>query len=163
MTRRDALGVFAKAGAAFGTGICFFLSLKTSPMADALQDFSQKKPSVKKDSFPNRIDSTAEKVVISGTGSTITFRISGSAGRHCGVAYATTDSREHYRGISKARGIIGRDGLGTIQINVKDLPAGKVYIRVVTGLKKDFSVGTRGTQAFVIHNANGVVIDFGGL
>ena len=36
ISRRDALGVIGKTGATLGAGACFFLSLRTSPLAAIL-------------------------------------------------------------------------------------------------------------------------------
>lgn len=162
ITRRDALGMIAKTGATLGAGTCFFLSLKTSPLAAAPWDSPQEGLADQKRSLPRSVKSVPEKVVISGSGSTLIFRISGPAGRHCGVAYATVDSNKHYKAVSRGRGVIGKDGLCTIQVDVKSLPNQKVYLRVVTGSRSDFTANVKGTKAFEIQVSKGVIMRFGG-
>jgi len=85
ITRRDALGMIAKTGVTLGAGTCFFLSLKTSPLAAAPWDLLPEGQAVQKRRLPRSVKSVAEKVVISGSGSTLIFRISGPEGRHCGI------------------------------------------------------------------------------
>lgn len=143
ISRRGALGIIGKTSISLLPGAYFFLSLRTSPFDAALQ--------------------VTEKVVISGFGSTLIFKISGPAGRHCGVCFALTNSREYYKPASNARGLIGENGLVTIQVDAKGLPNGKVFIRVVTGASREFNKGARGTQAFEVTIANGVVTMFGGV
>jgi hypothetical protein len=162
ITRRDALGIIAKTGVTLGAGTCFFLSLKTSPLEAAPWDSPQEKLAGQKRSLPKKIKSVAEKVVISGSGSTLIVRISGPAGRHCGVAYATADSKQHYKAVPRGRGIIGKDGLCTIQVDVKSLPSQKVYLRVVTGSKSDFTASVKGTKPFEVHISKGIITRFGG-
>jgi len=162
-SRRDALGLIAKTGVTLGVGTCFFLSLKTSPLAGALKDSSSPGSGGRKIRQTGRAESMAEKVVISGSGSTIMFRISGASGRHFGIAYATGDTKERYRAVAGGRGVIGKNGLGTMKIKVKDLPSGKVYLRVVTGNRKDFSEAARGTQAFQVQTADGFIERFSGV
>lgn len=162
ITRRDALGMIAKTGAALGAGTCFFLSLKTSPLAAAPWDSPLEGLADQKDSLPRSVKSVPEKVVISGSGSTLIFRISGPAGRHCGVAYATVDSKRRYKAVSRGRGVIGKDGLCTIKVDVKNLPSQKVYLRVVTGSSSDFTADIKGTKAFEVQVSKGVITRFGG-
>lgn len=163
ISRRNALGIIGKAGTALGAGTCFFLSLKTSPLAGApkaapVPDMGQVKAARLK--AAPRI---AEKVLISGTGSKLTVKISGPPGRHCAVSYATTDARDHYQAVANSRGYIGENGLATIEVDVKGLPNGKVFLRVVTGQSGDFSEAVRGTQSFEVQIADGAVARFGGI
>ncbi len=162
ITRRDALGMIAKTGVTLGAGTCFFLSLKTSPLEAAPWDSPQEKLAGQKRRLPKKIKSVAEKVVISGSGSTLIVRISGPAGRHCGVAYATVDSKKHYKAAPRGRGVIGKNGLCTIRVDVKSLPSQKVYLRVVTGSKSDFTADIKGTKPFEVHISKGTVTRFGG-
>lgn len=161
ISRRDALGVIGKTGAALGAGAYFFLSLKTSPLAGALEGSP----------IPGRAQAprlkaaprVAEKVVVSGSGSTLIFKISGPAGRHCGVSFATADARDRFKAATNARGLIGENGLATIEVNAKGLPNGKVFLRVVTGASGEFSKDLRGTQAFEVTISNGIITKFGGV
>lgn len=163
ITRRDALGMIAKTGVTLGAGTCFFLSLKTSPLAAAPWDLPPEGQAVQKSRRPQRVKSVTEKVVISGSGSTLIFRISGPAGRHCGVAYATADSKGRYKAVPKGRGVIGKDGFCTIKVDVKSMPHQKVYLRVVTGSKSDFTAGVKGTKAFEVHVSKGNITRFAGI
>ena len=164
ISRRNALGIIGKAGTALGAGTYFFLSLKTSPLAGApkatttVPDMGQVKATSLK--AAPRI---SEKVVVSGSGSTLVFKISGPAGRHYGVSFATTDTRESYKAVANTRGLIGEKGLAAIEVDVKGLPNGKVFLRVVTGASGEFSTDIRGTKAFEITVLKGVVTKFGGV
>ena len=162
ITRRDALAMIAKTGATLGAGTCFFLSLKTSPLAAAPWDSPPEGQAVQQRKLPRSVKAIPEKVVISGSGSTLIVRISGPAGRHCGVAYATADSKERYKAVPNGRGVIGKDGLCTIKVDVKSLPDQKVYLRVVTGSKSDFIADIKGTKAFEVHISKGAITRFGG-
>lgn len=154
MTRRDALGMIGKTGAALGTGTCFFLSLKTSPLAAA--DRRQIGGRAGTPGGP-------EKVVISGTGSTLTARISGPPGRHYGIAWATTDALDGYKALANAKGYIGENGRGTIQVDAKALPDGKVFLRVVTAKTSSFDEDVAGTEAFVVKISRGAIVGYEGV
>jgi hypothetical protein len=156
ISRRDALGVIGKTGAVLGAGTTFFLCLKTTPLSGA--GYGQTNaPRLK--ASPR----AAEKVLINGSGSTLTVKISGPAGRYFGVSYATTDAREHYKATENARGYIGENGLATIELDAKSLPNGKVFLRVVTAASAEFDKDIRGTRAFEVTIVNGVVTQFGGV
>jgi hypothetical protein len=163
LSRRDALGVIGKTGAALGAGICFFLGLKTSPLLAGTGDAPAPGKGQAKSPPGKIVSPVAEKVVVSGAGSKLFFKISGRAGRRCGVSFATADAREQYRAASSARHLIGQNGLATIEVDVKGLPNGKVYLRVVTGASGEFSRDLRGTQAFEVTINNGVITMFGGV
>jgi hypothetical protein len=162
ITRRDALGMIAKTGATLGAGACFFLSLKTSPLAAAPWDSPQKQRADQKRRLPRGVKAVPEKVVISGSGSTLIFRISGPVGRHCGVAYAAVNSKKNYKAVSKGRGVIGKNGFCTIKVDVKSLPNQKVYLRVVTASRSDFTANVKGTKAFEVQVSKGTIARFGG-
>jgi hypothetical protein len=153
ISRRAALGVFAKTGAALGAGTFFFLSLKTVRLADAAEDSPQGQTPLHE----------TEKVMIGGAGSALTVKVSGAPGRYCGLSYATTDAQDHYRAVPKARGIIGKDGTATVTLNVKDLPNGRVYLRIVTGRTSGFDEDIAGTEAFVVNISKGQIEGFEGL
>jgi len=163
ISRRDALGVIGKTGAALGAGTYFFLSLKTSPLAGASAKAPGEgieEPQTQRRGLAKR---SVEKVVVSGSGSTLIFKISGPAGRHCGVSFATTDGREHYKVVASGRGVIGKDGLCTIEVDAKRLPDAKIYLRVVTGNTSAFDDDIAGTEPFVIHISQGAITRFEGL
>ena len=143
ISRRDALGIIGKTGISFASGSYFFLTLSTSRPGAALQ--------------------TAEKVLISGTGSTLTVKISSRPGRHYAVAYATIDRREHYKAVADSRGLFDRSGMAIIAVNVKDLPDGKIFLRVVTGNTNSFADDIAGTEAFAIRVSRGAIAGYEGL
>ena len=163
ISRRDALGVIGKTGAALGAGTYFFLSLKTSPLAGAPKTTTVPEMGHVKTTSLKAAPRISEKVVVSGSGSTLVFKISGPAGRHYGVSFATTDARESYKAAANTRGLIGENGLATIEVDVRGLPNGKVFLRVVTGTSGEFNKDLRGTQAFEVTISNGVVTKFGGV
>jgi len=153
MTRRDALGAIGKTGVALGAGTCFFLSLKTSPLAADMGHQSGREGG----------PTPSEKVVISGTGSVLTVRISGPPRRHCGIAYATTDARNAYKALSNAKGYIGENGLGTIPVDAKALPAGRIFMRVVTAKTAAFDEDIAGTEPFIVKVSKGAIIEYEGV
>jgi hypothetical protein len=163
ISRRDALGVIGKTGAALGAGTCFFLSLKTSPLLGALGDAPASGTAQAQAPRLKAVTSRPEKVVVSGSGSTLTVKISGPPGRHYAVAFATTDAREHYKAVANSRGYIGENGLGTVEVDVKSLPNGRVFLRIVTGKSGDFNEDIRGTQSFEVQLSNGALARFGGV
>ena len=150
MNRRSALGMIARAGAAAGAGSCFFLSLRTSPLAGQVRR-------------PGRVKYEPENVVVSGAGPTILVKISGPPGRHYAVVYATTDGREHYKLVDGSRGRIAESGLGTVTIAAKRLPDAKVFLRVVTGSTDAFDDDYAGTEPFVAHISGGALSRFDGV
>lgn len=162
ISRRDALGMIAKNGATFGAGTCFFLSLKTYPLAGAALDSALEEPYDQTQRVPRIVKSKKEKVVISGSGSTLIVRISGSPGRHCGIAFAKTDSKEYYKAVPKGRGIISKKGICTIKIDVKSLPNRNVFLRVLTGSGKEFTSDLKGTKPFEVQISRGVISKFKG-
>lgn len=163
ISRRDALGVIGKTGAALGAGAYFFLSLKTSPLAGA---WGRAPITGRAQARAPRLKAAprvAEKVVISGSGSVLTVKISGPRGRHYAVSYAPTDARERYKFVANSRGYIGENGLGTIEVDVKGLPDGKTLLRVVTGNTDTFDDDFAGTEAFIVHISKGAIARFEGV
>jgi hypothetical protein len=156
ISRRDALGVLGKTGAMLGAGTVFFLSLRTTPLG-ASDERQTNAPRLK--ASPR----SAEKVLISGSGSILTVRVYGPPGRHFAVSYATTDARENYRAAENAHGYIGENGTAAVKMDVKSLPNGKVFLRVVTGATSGFDQDIKGTQAFEVTITGGVVTNFGGI
>ena len=163
ISRRDVLGVIGKTGAALGAGACFFLSLKTSPLEGAAKEAPVAGTGPAQLSRQKIAVQAAEKVVISGAGSKLTVKISGPSGRHFAVAYATADVREQYKAMAGARGYIGENGLGTVEADVKTLPSGKVFLRVVTGKTGAFDDDIAGTEAFVVQISKGAIAGYEGV
>lgn len=163
ISRRDALGVIGKTGATLGAGTCFFLSLKTSPLLGALGDAPASGTAPAQAPRLKAVTSLPEKVVVSGSGSTLTVKISGPPGRHYAVAFATTDAREHYKAVADSRGTIGENGLGNLEVDVKSLPDGKVFLRVVTGRTGSFDEDIAGTEAFVVNASKGAIVGYEGI
>jgi hypothetical protein len=163
MTRRDALGMIGKTGVMFGAGTCFYLILETSPVEAVAPDSrGQEKPG-QTAAKTVRIKVPPEKIAISGSGSILTFRISGPPGRHCGVSFAETDKLADYQGIKKGVGVVGKDGHCTIEVDVKDLPNKRLYLRVTTSSGRSFKESLAVTKPFVVHVSNGMVSRFEGV
>jgi hypothetical protein len=153
ISRRDALGVIGRGGTAIGAGTFFFLTLRTGPFAaGGEQTVASRTPA-----------RTAEKVMIGGTGPTLTVKLSGGRGRYFGVAYATGDTPDLYRPVPSARGRIAKNGAATITVRVGDLPEGRVFLRVVTGRTDRFDDDVAGTEAFVINVSKGRIGSFEGV
>ena len=154
ISRRSALGIIGKTGAALGAGTCFFLSLKTSPLAASDQRQKVGRAGAQ---------AAVEKVVISGTGSVLTARVSGPPGRHYAIVCATTDVRDAYQALAKAQGRLNERGQGIVRINAKVLPEGRVFLRVVTGKTASFDEDIAGTEAFIIKVSKGAIAGYEGV
>jgi hypothetical protein len=170
VTRRDALGLIGKSGITLSTGPFFFLSLGTSPLdGDSLRGAfteGQVRPPKKRPRIPAQkppLKPAPEKVMISGTGSNLKVTISGPPGRHCGIVFATSDRRESYKAVARGRGVIKKDGICTLEIDTKNLPNQRVYLRVVTGSTSNFTKNAKGTKTFEVLIAQGTVSRFIGV
>lgn len=164
MSRRDALGMIGKTGVMFGAGTCFYLILETSPLEAVPPESGREDgPGQTAAAKPGRIKVPPEKIAISGSGSVLTFRISGPPGRHCGVSFAETDKLAAYQGVQKGVGVVGKDGLCTIEIDVKGLPNKRLYLRVTTSSGRGFKESLAVTKPFVVHISNGMVSRFEGV
>lgn len=160
--RREVLERISKTGIGMSTAPLFFLSLKTAPLSDAFAAqpaLSRAKP-VRK---PVPGGSAEEKALISGQGSKITVKISGSAGRHCGLAFAVSNTPSAYKAVRNGRGTIGRNGVCIIKIDTDSLPDGRVFLRAVTGSSRDFSRDARGTETFELEISGGRISGFKGV
>ncbi len=169
VTRRDALGMIGKTGLTLSTGPFFFLSLGTAPLEgkalESIRSGEQVRPP-KKPPVPVAKPvpkPLPEKVVISGSGSMLKIRISGPPGRHCGVAFALADKRESFNAVPGGTAIIGDSGICIIEVDTRKLPNRKLFVRVVTGSSRAFSENVRGTKAFEVVIARGVISGFGGV
>ena len=164
ISRRNALGLIARSGATLGAGAAFFVSLRTAPLeaasesAGSLADDQAVSRGAPKRSF--KVD---EKVLVSGAGSTLVFKISGAPGRHCGVSFADADTRDRYKAAPGGRGVIGANGLCVIELDLKHFADRKLYFRVVTAGSGDFENDRRGTDVFEIVLAKGAISRFGGV
>lgn len=164
ISRRDALGLIARSGATWGAGAAFFVSLRTAPFADGSGSLSPlDDEQVVQRARPRGGPRREEKVLVSGSGSTLVFKISGQPGRHCGVSFADLDTRDHYKAAPGGRGIIGKDGLCVIELDLKHFADRKFYFRVVTGSSSDFENDRRGTEVFEVVLAKGAISRFGGV
>lgn len=167
MSRRDAIGMIGKTGLSLSTAQFFFLSLNTQPLAgrthdDAASDVQVRPPRKKPLAKPVPA-APAEKVMISGSGTMLTFRISGPPGRHCAVSYAMVNKKAEYRPLNKSRKVIEKNGSVTIPVDVSDLPNQKLFFRVVTGATADFTRVVRGTKVFEVVVAGGKIARFVGV
>jgi len=163
VTRRDALGLIGKTGITLSTGPFFFLSLKTSPLEAGLLEPAPQR-SQERSGKPRAVPTAIpENVMISGSGSKLKVTVSGPVGRHCGVAYATTDTQESYRAVKRGLGVIAKNGVCIIDIDTKTLPNQKVFLRVVTGSSSDFSNDVKGTKPFEVVVEGGAVSRFLGV
>ena len=169
LTRRDVLGILGKTGVSLSSANLIFLSLRTYSLDDVSLDRADwddqvRPPQVKrrqplKPARPGK----AEKVLISGSGSALIFKVSGLPGRHCAVAFARADKPEHYKPFLRSKSVIAGNGTVIIRLNVKNLPDQKAFFRVVTGATRNFSRGLRGTRAFEVIIAGGKVSQLVGL
>ena len=169
LTRRDVLGILGKAGTSLSSANLIFLSLRTHSLDNAALDRADWEAQVRPPQVKPRppVKSAKplepEKVLISGSGSTLVFKISGRPGRHCAVAFSRTNAPEHYKPFPRSRSVIARNRTVIIKLNVKNLPDQKAFFRIVTGATRSFSRGIRGTRAFEVVIAGGKVSQLVGL
>ncbi len=163
ITRREVLGTIGKTGIGLSTAPLFFLSLNTSPLPQGRWTTSLESGQLRPRRKPVPAKAVNEKVVISGHSSKITLKISGRPGRHCGLAYAVSNTRQSYKAVPGGRGVIGRNGTCIIEIPTASLPNGKVFLRVVTGGTKDFAQNARGSRAFTVEISQGRISSFSGV
>ena len=175
VTRRYVLDKIGKTGAGLLTGHFFFLSLKTAPLA---AEPLKSSPTVTKKAatgagfspptvIPKKTSnkqvtrkSIHEKVMVSGSGSDLRIKITGTAGRHCSVFFAKIDKHSAYKPISQGKGVIGSDGFCKIKINTRTFPDDKVFVRVITSSSSDFKKNIKGTQAFKVIINRGAISEF---
>jgi hypothetical protein len=163
MSRREALGVVGKTGIALGAAPDFFVSLNTARLATDGQDPVPPGSVRGQTAPPKPVIRGREKVVISGSGSTLTVKVQGPPGRHFAVACATADEPGRYAAVVNARGLIGEDGSAVLDVRVADLPNGRIFVRVLTAAAAEFTTDRKGTKAFELHIADGVVTRFAGV
>ena len=163
ISRREALGVIGKTGTALGAGTCFFVSLNTTPLEGLGLNPQTAVPAQPRPARTPAVAPVQEKVVLSGSGSTLTARLQGPPGRHVAVVYTTTRTGKNYKAITNDRGYIGENGTAALDVSVAGLPNGRVFVRVVTSATAEFAKDLRGTETFEITVANGAVAGFVGV
>jgi hypothetical protein len=151
-SRREALTLLGKTGLFLGSVPVFFTSLKIS--ADEISD-SMNAPS---GSSPI----IEEKALISGTGTSLTVKVSGKPGRVFFVTFAGTDVRENYRRIPGSDGVINARGTGTVEINIRNIPSINVYLKVITGEPNNVNTGLGATEPVMVTIQNGAIQAFEG-
>jgi hypothetical protein len=155
-SRREALELLGKTGLFLGSVPVFFTSLKINPLSESnlSNDFLEAPltdPSI-----------VEEKAFISGSGSSLTVKVTGNPGRVIFVTFASTDVRENYRRVSGSNGVINARGSGSVVINTKNIPNTKVYLKVMTGEPNNVKSGLRETGAFMITLKEGIMQTFDG-
>jgi hypothetical protein len=155
-SRREALKLLGKTGLFLGSVPVFFTSLNINPLdeTDGLNDLPET-------SSPSALI-IGEKAFISGSGTSLTVKVTGNPGRVFFVTFASGDVRENYRRVPGSDGIINARGSGSVVINTKSIPNTKVYLKVMTGEANNVKSGLGETAAFMITIRDGVMQTFDG-
>jgi hypothetical protein len=155
-SRREALKLLGKTGLFLGSVPVFFASLNINPLNETsvLNDTPEVSPA------NPPID--GEKAFISGSGTSLTIKVTGNPGRVFFVTFASSDVRENYRRVPGSDGVINARGSGSVVINTKSIPNNRVYLKVMTGQPNNVKSGLGETGAFMITIREGVMQTFDG-
>jgi hypothetical protein len=151
-SRREVLTLLGKTGLFLSSAPVFFTSLKINPDEN----------SGNKDDFSGSSISLDEKALISGSASILTVKVTGKPGRVFYVTFAGTNVRENYRRIPGSDGVVNARGTGSAEINIKNLPSARVYLKVITGEPNNVNAGLGATEPVVITIQKGVIQTFEG-
>jgi hypothetical protein len=155
-SRREALKLLGKTGLFLGSVPVFFTSLKINPLNESsLMDDFRGAPLTD----PPIVE---EKAFISGSGTSLTVKVTGNPGRVFFVTFASTDVRENYRRVPGSDGVINARRSGSVVINTKNIPNTRVYLKVMTGEPNNVKSGLGETGAFMITIKAGVMRTFDG-
>ena len=155
-SRREALKLLGKTGLFLGSVPVFFTSLNISPLnGSGLMNDS-------KEASLTEAPIVEEKAFISGSGSSLTVKITGNPGRVFYVTFASNEVRENYRRVPGSDGVINARGSGSVVINTKNIPNTRVYLKVMTGEPNNLRSRLGETVAFMITIKEGVMQTFDG-
>jgi hypothetical protein len=155
-SRRETLKLLGKTGLFLGSVPVFFTSLNINPLNEigVLSDAPAASPA--------NPPIVGEKAFISGSGTSLTVKVTGTPGRVFFVTFASTDVRENYRRVPGSDGVINARGNGSVVINTKNIPNNRVYLKVMTGEPNNVKSGLGETGAFMITIKEGVMQTFDG-
>ena len=156
-SRREALGLIGKTGILIGTVPVFFAGLNIIPesAASPMNDL----PELQRKSTT----SVQEKAFISGSGSSLTVKVTGTPGRVFYVAFAGSDIKENYRRLPGSNGTINARGTGSVVLNIQNITNAKIYFKVISGELNNTTTNLAATEAFVINLNRGVIGSFEGV
>lgn len=154
-SRREALGLLGKTGIILGAGSYFFISMKTAPEGETVSELQ--------DNRQRRMNPVQEKALITGSGSRLTVKITGKPGRRFFIGMAASDEKEKYRAFPGTQGIIGADGMKSVDVNLADILHNRIYLKVFAADTDKFDKAVAETEAFVIYTKDGVIDRFEGL
>jgi hypothetical protein len=155
-SRREALKLLGKTGLFLGSVPVFFTSLKITPLnASRLRNDLP-------ESSPANPPIVEEKAFISGSGSSLSVKVTGNPGRVFYVTFASTEVRENYRRVPGSDGVINARGSGSVVINTKNIPNTRVYLKVMTGEPNNLRSRLGETVAFMVTIKEGVMQTFDG-
>lgn len=69
----------------------------------------------------------------------VTLNIAGQPGTHFRTLYSATGVADSYAPVPKGEGVIGENGLASVDFELKKLGKDEVYLKVKTSAKADFS------------------------
>jgi hypothetical protein len=155
-SRRETLKLLGKTGLFLGSVPVFFTSLNINPLNEigVLSDAPAASPA--------NPPIVGEKAFISGSGTSLTVKVTGTPGRVFFVTFASTDVRENYRRVPGSDGVINARGNGSVVINTKNIPNNRVYLKVMTGEPNNVKSRLGETGAFMITIKEGVMQTFDG-
>src|SRR3972149_6927675 len=72
-------------------------------------------------------------------GGKVLFNIAGRTGVHFKIYYSPTDKEGSYRLLPGGDGVISKNGMASLPLNIEDLNIEKIYLKVFTSDIADFS------------------------
>jgi len=155
-SRREALKILGKTGLFVGTAPVFFASIKITPLDEtATVPDSAGTP-------PARIAVLQEKALISGSGSSLSVKVSGKPGRVFFVTFAAADVRDNYRRIPGSDGVIGPNGTGDLALDIRNIPLSRVFLKIITGEPNNLKSNMAATEPLVLTLKKGALLAFEG-
>lgn len=73
----------------------------------------------------------------------VSFNIAGRTGVYFKIYYSPTDKEESYRLLPGGDGVIGKNGMTSLPLNIEDLNVENIYLKVFTSDNADFSSEVR--------------------
>jgi hypothetical protein len=151
-SRRQFLALLGKTGLFLGSSRVFFASLKINP-----DEYAGTRERLSGASL-----ALDEKALISGSASLLTVKVTGKPGRVFFATFAGTNVRENYRRIPGSDGVINARGTGSVEINIRNIPGARVYLKVITGEPNNMNSGLGATEPILLTIQKGVIQAFGG-
>lgn len=155
-SRREALKLLGRTGLFLGAVPVFFTSLKITALETA--GMTEDVPG----SPQLRTTLDQEKAFISGSGSSLTVKVTGKPGRVLYVTFALANIRDSYRKIPGSEGVINARGTGSVTLNTQAIPTAKVFLKVITGERDNVKTMLAETEPVTLSIRDGLISTFDG-